>query len=705
AAPCNNGAVYFQDSSYSQQSNIIGWNWEFEPNHYSTLQNPVYVFYAADSCYDVRLIVKDVRGCVDTAFNQVCVPALFDFTFASSLTCFRDSTDFTPQLLAPSTDSLVFFDWNFGETNSGINNTSTLRNPTHYYSQPGTYSVSLQSIDIHNCIKKVYKEVVVLPLPVPAFSFTEGSCDSTIYFNESSSGSGSPISSWVWDYGDGNVNTVLAPASPDLPHKYLTAGKYVVGLTVTNSNGCVNYIADTNLLVKPCMSAAFSVVDTLICQNNTLSFADSSFSGLPATEWYWDFGDGTDTTYFLTTNPITHVFTTPGTFTVKMRISTDIAGQKVSDSTVLVVVVNPTPLPDFTNNVVCYKQQAVFTNMTSGNGTLISDFSWNFGEPAVPLNDTSTLRNPTHLYSTPGSYDVQLSAINTLGCKDSIQKTLVVFGLPDANFQYTLSCAGYNTKFTDLSVLSIAPIVDWKWEFSDTTGLLGKRDIQNPDFIFNIPGRYLVNLIVTDTNGCYDDTINQNIMTWGVPTSIYSYLDNFNDVQGQLQFTNISIDGDKYYWTFGNGEDSYSQNPVAFYQNDGTYDITLITWNDKECTDTLTVQYTFMVKGLYIPTAFSPENPKQAVRLLKPVGVNLSEYKFEVYDRWGNMLWWSDKLDESGRPSEGWDGTYNGVLMQEGTYVWKASAIFKDNTIWDADSIGNKEKLPTTKVGTATMVK
>jgi hypothetical protein len=43
--------------------------------------------------------------------------------------------------------------------------------------------------------------------------------------------------------------------------------------------------------------------------------------------------------------------------------------------------------------------------------------------------------------------------------------------------------------------------------------------------------------------------------------------------------------------------------------------------------------------------------------------------------------------------------------MQEGMYVWKASAIFKDNTIWDANSIGNKDKLPTTKVGTATMVR
>jgi PKD repeat protein len=44
AAPCNNGAVYFKDSSYSQQATIVSWRWEFEPGQYSTLQNPVYVF-------------------------------------------------------------------------------------------------------------------------------------------------------------------------------------------------------------------------------------------------------------------------------------------------------------------------------------------------------------------------------------------------------------------------------------------------------------------------------------------------------------------------------------------------------------------------------------------------------------------------------------------------------------------------------------
>jgi len=562
----------------------------------------------------------------------------------------------------------------------------------------------LQAIDINNCPKKEYLELVVHPLPLPAFTFSEGICDSTIYFNESSSGNGSNITQWIWNYGDGNIDTVFAPNSADLSHLYSSAGLYSVSLSVTNTNGCTEVLTNSNVLVKPCIDAEFELIDTLICQNNMLSFADSSFSGIQTSEWYWDFGDGNDTTYYSYLNPVNHVFATAGTYRVKMRISTFIAGQKVSDSTQLIVFVNPAPLPDFIYSKVCYLQNAEFTNMTSGNGTQISNYKWTFGEPTSVPNDTSSVRNPIHLYNAPGTYEVKLVARNTIGCVDSIQKSLIVYGLPDANYDYSLSCAGDKTVFNDLSVVAVAPLIKWDWTFSDNTGVMGRREIPNPEYIFVTPGDYLVNLMVRDTNGCVD-TINQKITTWSVPTSIFNFTDNFNEVQGQLQFVNTSIDATKYYWTFGNGDDSYGENPVAFYQNDGTYSVTLVTWNDKECSDTLTMDYKFMVKGLYIPNAFSPGNPKTAIQLLKPVGINLKEYRFEVYDRWGNLLWWTDKLDTSGRPTEGWDGRYNGIMMQDGAYVWIASGVFKDGTIWDAENIGNNENLPKFRTGTATMLK
>jgi PKD repeat protein len=706
AKPCDNNAVYFQDSSYGQQATIVGWNWQFGPGNFSTLQNPVYNFYAPDSCYHVRLIITDNRGCVDTLVSDsVCVPANFNFMFQAPNTCFGDTTFFIPQILAPAGDSLIFFKWDFGEPASGIYNTSTQRFPSHRYSTPGTYTVKLESTDLYNCPLVKFASLVVYPLPVPQFSFTSGVCDSTINFNEISTGSGSNLTTWIWDFGDGTIDTLYSAASADTSHLYLNPGLYTVGLTVVNARGCSNVVVDSNVLVKPCLNAEFELIDTLICQNNMLSFADSSFSGLPTTEWYWDFGDGTDTTYYSSTNPVNHIFRSAGTFFVKLKIFTDVAGQQISDSTIVKVIVSPTPLPDFSYGVVCYLQTAEFTNMTSLNGTKIKDYSWTFGEPTSAPNDTTSIKNPSHLYNAPGTYDVKLVAQNTIGCVDSVQKVLTVYGLPDANYNYSLSCAGDKTAFNDLSVVAIAPLVSWDWTYLNSSNeIVGREDIQNPDFIFETPGNYLVNLMVRDTNGCFD-TINQNITTWSIPSSIYSYQDNFNDVQGQLQFTNGSIDATKYYWTFGNGDESYAKDPVAFYQNDGKYQITLITWNENECTDTLTIEYKFMIKGLYIPNAFSPNNPIPEVRLLKPVGINLKEYRFEVYDRWGNILWWTDKLDTYGRPSEGWDGKYNGLLMQEGAYVWKASGIFKDGSIWDAENIGNNDHLPKVKAGTSTMIR
>jgi hypothetical protein len=115
----------------------------------------------------------------------------------------------------------------------------------------------------------------------------------------------------------------------------------------------------------------------------------------------------------------------------------------------------------------------------------------------------------------------------------------------------------------------------------------------------------------------------------------------------------------------------------------------LVSFNQYGCADTTYLPYEVLFKGLYVPNAFSPSYGVQGVNLFKPVGVNLTEYKAEVYDSWGHLLWKSTMLDDAGRPVEGWNGyKSNGDIYPQGTYLWIIKAIFSDGTVWEGSDIG-----------------
>jgi hypothetical protein len=69
------------------------------------------------------------------------------------------------------------------------------------------------------------------------------------------------------------------------------------------------------------------------------------------------------------------------------------------------------------------------------------------------------------------------------------------------------------------------------------------------------------------------------------------------------------------------------------------------------------------------------------------------------------VIWSSEKLNDKGSPTEGWDGTYKEVPCQEGVYVWKITAIFKDGSIWYNDDVGNREKLSGGTSGSITLIR
>lgn len=170
----------------------------------------------------------------------------------------------------------------------------------------------------------------------------------------------------------------------------------------------------------------------------------------------------------------------------------------------------------------------------------------------------------------------------------------------------------------------------------------------------------------------------------------------------QLHLVNNSKDADVWNWDFGDGQTSSDENPVVKYRNDGAYLIRLIASNRYNCSDTAYYLYELLIKGLYIPNAFAPATNVSTANLFKPAGTNLKEYRIEVFDSWGHLLWESEKIDESGRPVEAWDGTCKGTLMPQGTYMWKVYAVFRDGTVFTGSDIGQGKGKT---MGTVTLIR
>ncbi len=698
---CANGAVAFQDESTSYMGAIVGWEWEFEPGYTSNLQNPHHIFYHTDSCYNVQLIVTDLRGCTDTIVQEVCIPAGLQVNIDYTTTCSGDSTWFSPVVVTPVGDSLVSFSWNFDDQASGIYNTSTISNPVHYFQSPGSYLVSLVTIDENNCETTVYQNVDVIPLPVPSFSYTAGTCDSTIYFTDLSNGNGETIATWIWNYGDG-ISDTLHTSPADTSHFYATAGIFDVSLTTITINGCQ---AVYNLSVDrmPCITAGFEAMDTLTCERHELTFEDRSVCGNPIDNWAWDFGDGETLVYTVAQPSVTHIYQLSGTYNVSLVVSTTVAGKTVSDTISQTVKVLASPVAAFAAADVCLNHNTFFTDQSTWNESKIDEWQWDFGD-LQSVYDTTSLRNPAYQYSRAGVYTAFLTVTNEFGCNDTVSHTLRVNHLPAADFTYSLACMNNHTFFTDISDSADASIDQWWWKFSDSLNMLGLAGVQNPDFIFENVGNYLVELTVVDTNGCAD-TIARELVVNPKPTSAFSLTDNYENTQGRVLFTNGSIGATAYEWDFSTGVQSFAIDPVIDFTSDGTYEVTLVSLNEFGCPDTLRMEYSLMFKGLWIPNAFSPNNPNDAVRLFKPVGVNLEAFTIEVYDTWGNVLWTSSALDENGSPTEGWNGNFNGNMVQQDVYMWKASAVFKDGTIWQGVDVGKNTNIPQKTYGTVTMIR
>ena len=165
---CIETTVNFTDLSAGSPES---WNWAFPGGTPATSadRNPSGILYAAAGTYDVTLTVSK-PGMNPSTTTQTAYIHVFDkpvAAFTASASCVGIPSSFSDQSSHPGS-SIATWNWNFGDPNSGNLNISNDQNPTHTYSNPGIYTVSLEVITTGSCSAVILKNVVINSVPVTA---------------------------------------------------------------------------------------------------------------------------------------------------------------------------------------------------------------------------------------------------------------------------------------------------------------------------------------------------------------------------------------------------------------------------------------------------------------------------------------------------------------------------------------------------------
>ena len=307
--------------------------------------------------------------------------------------------------------------------------------------------------------------------PVAGFTFT--TTDLVASFTDTSTDDGT-ISSWSWDFGDGNTSTDQHPS-----HNYATAGTYPVSLIVTDSGGATDTTSQDVTVTSTAPNgdpvASFTFTNTDL----TASFTDTSTDDGTISAWSWDFGDSNTSTE---QNP-SHTYAAAGTYPVSLIVTDDLGATDTTSQDVAVTAPNGIPEASFTFTTT--DLTATFTDTSTDDGTIAS-WSWDFGD-----DSTSTEQNPSHTYATAGTYSVSLVVTDDLGATDSTSQDVNVELAPVAGFTYIAT--DLTVDFTDTST-DDSLVVAWAWDFGDG----GTDTLQNPQYTYAAAGTYSVVLTVTD---------------------------------------------------------------------------------------------------------------------------------------------------------------------------------------------------------------
>lgn len=666
---CKNNPVLFQ----SQANSSVTHAWDFGDGTKSSEANPQHIFLN-EGVYNVKLTVfqshPDGSVCSNVYSQQVKILELPVALFTSNSTNLNCVPFRLQVTTTPSNAKTVR--WNFGDLESPYNSASGY-NAEHIYTRPGSYEVKEFAYNESGCIDSMVRTIKVIGRPTAAFSASDTlicGTSGTIIFTNKSKNVGAGTVTYKWLVNGNQVSTqenlshrFVVPVGASMPYLFK------VKLVAVNIPGCPD-TAEITIKHNPLPVARFELKSTAGCApftldiKNTSQYADSFL-------WYLD-------------GKLISKEREPSSIVAKLQDTTysvslivfNQFGCKV-DTIDKIVSTYPKPRAYFTigDSLSCNgKLEVKVKNASEG----AIRYQWDFGDGSPVTTDPS----PSHIYGKPGTYYLRLTASDGQ-CSDVFKRTIRISALPQAAFTSDVQngCGLMMVTFQNLSNNASC----YLWDFGDGTFSTEK----NPTHRYKSDkSPYNVKLTSYGEFGCYDVTLQaQYIKVSQPPVASFEILP--NDIIKVPDFTfsfkNISEGKVKRYeWEFGDGSISSEESPSHTYREPGEYNVSLIVTTEAGCSDTLSkVARIEGVPGyLYVPSGFEPANMKQDLKTFLPKGSGIATYSLKVFNKWGQLIWQTDKLNDEGTPIEGWDGYMGGSPAPQGVYIWKIEARFIDGSDW-----------------------
>lgn len=574
----------------NKSANAVSFKWYFGDNTTSTDANPIHIYQ--EGRFSPMLVAYNANGCTDTLVQTDAVflgGAVINSINLPDSGCAPHPITFVPDLSAP--DSIVSYSWDFGDGGTDVG-----KQPSHTYSTPGRYKVSLTVNTITGCTTtlSIPNAVAVGTHSVPDFTADKTTvCGSErVAFLGTASG---PVTSWRW-----NFNGVNGAVTQNTAYYFRDTGKQTVRLIV-NNGGCLDSVVKHDLIVVNPPVASFKA--QFDCQNrSTVTFIDKSIA---PQSWLWNFGDSTSSTE---QNPPVHNYSNSGRYYVSL---TSTNGSCTSTYKAAIDIINTKPVFTFLpeDGHVCRK-----ANIEIGvsNPSYVLDYLWNLGDGRTLFSDTSI--NISYLKA--GKYYPSLIARYTNGCQDTLisSDSIDVTG-PTASFATASPavCLNDTTRFVDNSLSDGEhEIINHVWDYGD--GITESNNSEPYNHLYATSGSFKATLAVADNNNCAD-TSYYNVLVNALPV-VSAGLDTFVcEGSGAMLQPSGAL---SYVW---NSDPTLSclscTNPVATPLQDTNYIVTGTDANSCRATDTVRI-------AVVHPQTLKLENAPLSICVANSIQLNAS---------------------------------------------------------------------------------